>query len=77
MLSIRSCLQAEGSLMSLLFHLLFQIFYDRGCRIDPEISHNQGFLDFLVKIVIYRGKSAENRINTGNDIVSCLGQSFY
>ena len=59
------------------FTFCLQIFYDRGCRIDPEISHDQDFFDLLIKILIYCGKSAENRINAGYNIVSCLGQSFY
>ena len=47
-----------------------------GC-VNADISHDQDLFQFFIKIIINTGKTAENGIKAGNDIVSRFGKSAY
>ena len=60
----------------LLFYFISQIFYNRHGRLDTQIAHDQGFFDLFIEIVINSGKTAENRVNSGHDIISRFCQTL-
>ena len=68
---------AFGRFFDLLFcHFFFQMF-NNGCgRIDTDIPHYENLFYFLIEIIIDAGKAAENRIDSGYNIISCLCQTF-
>ena len=61
----------------LLGNLFFQIFQNRGRRVNSDVSHNKDLFQILVKFLVYAGITAENGIKTGYNIVSCLCKSAY
>ena len=61
----------------LLGHLFLQMFQNGGGCIDADVSHDQDLFQLFIKIIINTGKTAENGIKSGNDIVSRFGKSAY
>ena len=53
-----------------------QIIQNRLGSLNAQITHNQNFFQFLVKFIINFRKTVKYRINSGYNIISCLGQSF-
>lgn len=44
-------------------------------RIDPDITHDQNLFQLFIKIFINTGKTTENTVKSGYDVVSGLCQS--
>ena len=58
-------------------HLFLQVLQNGGSSVNADVSHDQDFFQLFVKIIINTGKTAENGIKSGNDIVSRFGKSAY
>ena len=66
-------LLALGRILNvILLHLLSQISDNRFRRPHTDISHDQNFLDLLVKFIVNAGITPKNRIDPGDDIVPRL-----
>ena len=67
---------ALGGILDVLFlYLLLQILQNGVGGVDSDITHNQDLFDFLIKILVNRGISAENTVDTGRDIRPGLGKT--
>ena len=47
----------------LFFYLSLQVFQDIIGSRNSQISHNQHFFQFLIKIIVNMGKAAENAVD--------------
>ena len=60
----------------ILLHFFLETLNDRLSRIDADVSHNQNLLDLLIEIIVNAGKSTENGIYAGYDIISRLAEAL-
>ena len=60
----------------LFFHFFLQMLNNRCCGIDTNITHHKDLFYFFIEIFINAGKAAENRVNSGHDIISRFCQTL-
>ena len=67
-----------GRLLNMiLFYLFPQSCQNLFRGIYTDIAHNQNFFQFFIEFFIDMGKTAENRIDSMYNIISCFGQPFF